>query len=281
MQPSRKRKRAPTSKHWCLTLNNPTGDDVVDPDDFTYLVLGREKGETGTPHLQGYCVFKNRVGLARAKKYWPRAHLEIKSKNSTYQECITYCQKGDDWQEWGTVPRTNKQIMEDRWELAYNFAKAGTLEEIEKSMLVRYYHAFKRIRQDNPARPARLKDVCGMWFLGPTGSGKSHRARALFPNLYDKPLNKWWDGYHGQHTILLDDVGKKQATWLGHFLKRWGDKFSFPAESKGTTHQIRPQRIVVTSQYTIAELFFDDPELIEALERRYTVTNVSRNKTFE
>lgn len=250
----------------------------MDETQFEYLILGREEGEEGTLHLQGYCVFVNRQYLAGAKKIWPRAHLEI--RRGTALEAITYCKKDGDWQEWGEKPITNKQRMTERWEQAYNLAKEGKLEQIEKCLLVRNYHAFKRIRQDNPDKPEELQDVCGLWYLGPTGSGKSHTARERFPNLYDKPLNKWWDGYRHEGTVLLDDVGPKQAPWLSYYLKRWADRYSFPAESKGTTHQIRPQRLVVTSQYTIRELYIEDLQLVDALERRFKVEEIMTNPDY-
>ncbi len=243
---------------------------------FEYIVLGREVSETGTPHLQGYCVFKNRKRLTGAKKVWPRAHLEIKSKHSTYEEAITYCQKDGDWDEFGVRPVSNSQKLKNKWELAFNLAKEGKLDDIEKDLLIRYYHSFKRIRQDHPSKPGELTDVCGMWFLGICGSGKSHTARAKFPDLYDKPLNKWWDGYRDEDVVLLDDVGPKQTSWVGHYLKRWADKYSFPAEQKGTTIQIRPKKIIVTSQYTIEQLFHDDDKLVSALNRRFTVTKIVR-----
>ncbi len=266
----------PRGKHWCVTVNNPTEADVPGIELLTYLVLGTEVGEGGTRHYQGFCCFKNRQYLGGAKRLFPRGHLELKSKNSTFAECISYCKKDGDWKEWGVQPISNAQRMTDRWNLAYKLACEGKFEDIEKDILVRHYHAFKRIRQDHPDKPFNLAKPCGYWYLGPTGCGKSHTARTKFPDLYDKPLNKWWDGYRGESTVLLDDVGPKQAVWLGYFLKRWGDKYPFPAESKGTTHQIRPQRIIVTSQYTIAELYHDDPLLLQALERRYKVVKIKR-----
>ncbi len=65
---AKNKSRGKRSKHWVLTLNNPTSEDGVEPNDFEYLILGKEVGEEGTPHLQGYCVFKNRQYLSGAKK---------------------------------------------------------------------------------------------------------------------------------------------------------------------------------------------------------------------
>ncbi len=96
--------------------------------------------------------------------------------------------------------------------------------------MIRYYHSYKRIFQDNPAPPADLEEVCGEWILGPTGIGKSYTARSENPGFFDKPINKWWDGYRGEEVVIVDDVDLHHKEWIGEKLKRWADRYSFPAE---------------------------------------------------
>jgi len=72
---------------------------------------------------------------------------------------------------------------------------------------------------------------------------------------------------------LLDDVDYNQNTWIGNFLKIWADHYPFIAEKKGGSQLIRPKRVVVTSQYTIDQLFVD-PELSSAIHRRFRVLSV-------
>jgi len=57
--PPSKKQRVSASKRWCFTHNNPNENDLVEMVEmFTRLgfdyVIGREVGEGGTPHLQGY-----------------------------------------------------------------------------------------------------------------------------------------------------------------------------------------------------------------------------------
>ncbi len=267
-------RRAPRGRHWCLTINNPEleaqyDESIIADLDLEYLIYGKEVGTSGTPHLQMYTCYINRKSLHQVKGDFPRAHIERMA--GTPKQASLYCKKDGDWEEFGVIPKTpaekSSEMLLETWEKAYELAKAGKIDEIRKDLLIRYYHAFKRIKQDNPARPADLDGVCGEWLFGPTGVGKSYQARKNNPDFYDKPINKWWDGYRNQNVVIIDDLGEGHATWIGPFLKRWADRYTFPAEEKNSTVQIRPKKIIVTSQYRIEQLF--QGEDLHALARRF------------
>lgn len=269
------------AKHWVYTVNNPNEDEKTGLFlvDYIYCIQGQEVGDDGTPHVQGYIVMKTKKRLGAMKKIMPRAHLEV--MRGTSQEASDYCKKEGDYIECGTLPVTaaeaGGQASKERFARNIALARSGRMDElmeIDPASLVQHYHSYKRIVQDYPQKPNHLDAVCGIWIWGATGVGKSRKARDDYPDsLYDKPCNKWWDGYRGEDTILIDDFDLGHKV-LGHHLKRWADRYSFPAEQKGTTLQIRPKRIVVTSNYSIESIFFEDDVLQEAIKRRFTVTHM-------
>ncbi len=72
--------------------------------------------------------------------------------------------------------------------------------------------------------------------------------------ILNKSINKWFDKWEPtQHKVLLLDDFSPCHTVLGHYIKQWADKYPFEAELKGAVlPPIRPEKIVITSQYAPA-----------------------------
>lgn len=70
---------------------------------------------------------------------------------------------------------------------------------------------------------------------------------------------------------MIDDLDAKEAPWIGKFLKLWADHYPFPAEIKGShLGLIRPDQIIVTSNWPIDEMF-TEPNVLKPLKRRFKV----------
>lgn len=97
------------SQRWMFTINNYTPEciynlrNLAEHDDVGYLVFGREVGEQGTPHLQGYIYFKKRFRRGAVARQIPRSHLD--AVRGTNLQASNYCKKGqqshDEWSEQG------------------------------------------------------------------------------------------------------------------------------------------------------------------------------------
>jgi len=198
------------------------------------------------------------------------AHWEmcIASWESNYE----YCTKDGDFTEHGVKPISQQQKGADeklRWELAWNAAKEGRMDDIPYDMRTRYMKTYKEVMRDHMQKPVDADGVTGVWIYGPPGCGKSRGARAKYPGAYLKAQNKWWDGYQNEEFVIIDDFDNGV---LGHHLKIWADRYSFLAEVKGGTLHIRPKVIVITSNYHLENAKFDwDPEMAEAIKRRFKV----------
>lgn len=105
-------RESPVSR-WVFTLNNWTQAEydtlITHATSGTlvkYVVVGREVGQNGTPHLQGFILFKpeHRYRLAQVRQIpgLQRAHLE--PARGTNEQAATYCKKDGDYFEWGRLP---------------------------------------------------------------------------------------------------------------------------------------------------------------------------------
>lgn len=92
-------KQQSAKKRWCLTLNNYTEDEekvlVEWISSNSSAILGKEVGESGTPHIQGYFELKRKLRFTALKKVacMKRCHLEEAKGNREQNE--VYCSKGN------------------------------------------------------------------------------------------------------------------------------------------------------------------------------------------
>jgi len=266
------------SRRWLFTLNNYTDAELaaLNNDTFEYVIAGKEVAPTtNTPHLQGYVLFKNNKSLLAVRKLMPRAHWE--TAKGTSDENITYCSKDGDFVEYGVRPKSKAQLAADvserqtaRWKAVIAAAKEGTCEEQFPGEFIRYNSTIKRLL--NRALPD-ISDYSGIWYYGPPGSGKSRTARQNYPVFYDKLINKWWDNYEDEESVIIDDISMDHG-FMGSYLKRWADHYPFRAEFKGGSMMIRPKNIIVTSNYTPAGIWPDDNMLVMAIQRRFKLVMI-------
>lgn len=261
------------SRAWCFTINNYTDDDgealAAIEEKVNYMIIGREGKDTDTPHMQGYVNMREAHTMsALSKKYMPRAHIEL-AKGSAQQNKV-YCSKEGDFAEYGTLPMDQKEKGakgKEYWDEQLVAIKAKDESKIDSRLMISHFSSVQCIAAKYAPMPPDAPDCCGLWYYGQAGAGKSRAARERYPKAYLKQKNKWWDGYQGEETVIVDDVDKYDVK-MAYDLKVWGDRYSFRAEMKGSTSPIRPLRVIITSQYRITDIW-QDAETQEALLRRF------------
>ena len=275
-------------RNWVVTINNYTGvpdaEFLKGPPPIKYLCFGKEVSSTGTPHLQMYVSFVNAV--AQPSQYFRRfGSGHFIPANGTAEQNAEYCSKEGDFTELGRRPLSHGEkgelggqlggqrggdMEQARWQMTWDLAKQGRIEEIPADIRIRHYSTINKIAAKYQKPPPKLSELDNLWLVGPAGTGKSTFVHDKYPGGYKKSMTKWWCGYNvddeGHSTVILDDLHPRWSE--KELLKNWADVFSFVAETKGGSMQIRPQRIVVTSNYTIEQvLLFRKPFCPQTGER--------------
>lgn len=241
--------------------------DKFAQDHCIYMIYGKEVGESGTPHLQGFMQLKTRLRITQLRKLGMKCHMEVRSKKSTPQEASDYCKKEGDYVEYGMLQNQGKRTDLER--VTELIKEGSTLQHVAEECPESYIKFHRGIAALKLAldRPYDHDDVRGYWFYGPPGTGKSRTARDENPGAYLKPQSKWFDGYAGEEAIILDDL---DTNVLGHYLKIWADRYACTGETKGGTINLRHKKFIVTSNYSIDCLWPEDKHMREAIKRRFT-----------
>lgn len=262
-----------TSRNFLCTLNLDSGDGWSDylkelkkNCGAEYICGQLEKGEKeGHLHIQFFVNFKQPQKIGRITKHDKRIHVEkVKVNNGADTYCMKEETRVEGPIELGVKPVkvNNKTDWEQVWKLAAN----GELDKIPASIRVIHYNKLKSIAKDN----IQFKDcdhLRGIWIYGKAGAGKSRWVREHCSPLYPKLCNKWWDGYQGEPYVVMDDMMPEHKC-LAQQLKIWSDRYDCILETKGGAVHSQYQWFIVTSQYSIDEIFSDDRDR-EALHRRF------------
>lgn len=241
-----------TCKHWCWTLNNYTEDEEQaiqarseDSPDIEYLIYGREIGENGTPHLQGFVSLRSRRSLSFVKNLLsPRLHLE--ARRGTVQQAIEYCEK--DGNVWSHGDRPAGQGERTDLKRVHVTIKQGkTLQEVAElhpQEFIRYHHGIAKLHSFYQAKRDWQTEVYVFW--GPTGTGKTKRAfQEAGDQAFIYPGCGWFDGYDGQDNVIFDEFtgGDFKLSYLLKLL----DRYPLRVPVKGSYMNWKPRKIWITS----------------------------------
>lgn len=271
------------SRGYCFTLNNYRKRDIksIKQIPCRYMVVGKEVGEQGTKHLQGYIYFDNARSFSSIKKLIPKAHIEA-AKGSPQQN-REYCTKDKDFFEAGDIPTQGKRV--DLNEVKKKIEEGTSVEQltIQDPML---YHQYGRTLN-------KLEDICmlkryrtemtkGIWLHGPADAGKTHIAmQGYTPDThYVHPVHDkgWWDNYRQQPTVIINDFRGGIAynellqlvdKWPHSVPRRGRQPIPFTSKLVYITSPLRPEEVY----YNLAE-----SDSLDQLFRRFEVVEVKPRK---
>lgn len=244
----------------------------ADDNDWTEYIVAEELHSDGGRHFHAYYKLKKPMKLREAPAFFHVLEHSCDCQPCrSCTACIQYCSKDGDY-----ISNIIEKVKNHRKRLTVssNTILTNTTAQAFEKRLITYgqarpYQYMRSILMSS--KTYNHHTTRGYWFVGPSGSGKSRAARftsLIKGDRYMKPQNKWWDGYENQPIVVLDDL---DTSTLGHYLKIWGDRYHFSAEIKGVNICPCYTHFIVTSNYTIEELFKDNLIMVEPIMRRFQV----------
>lgn len=276
-----------TARAWCFTLNNPTIEDpgflqlLVESTVFAKTIYyGCETGDSGTPHLQGIAIFTTPVRLGRIQRLFQKYNISschcTKCRNRS--AAIEYCGKEDPdpihlGDPFSGTP--GKRVdLESACSALLEHRDMNVFKTDYAAIYVKYHRGFEKLLISDGHIP-RTEPPDITWIYGPTGTGKT---RSVFE---EEDLNnlwlassslKWFDGYHGQDAVLIDDFRGNFCTF--HSLLRYLDRYPMDVPIKGGFAHWNPKRIYITSSKHPSQIYDVDEDVNQLLRRitriRYT-----------
>lgn len=252
------------SRNWCFTLNNYSEEEIQSIPNWkcAYVIYGKEVGENGTPHLQGYCELNKVCRLSAMKKLNERAHWE--SRKGTQKQARDYCMEDGDWVEFGVLKKQGERNDLDK---IRQQAEDDGMRGVTRNRNAQQIRVAEKYLTYNEEPRDWKPEVYWLW--GKTGTGKSRMARELcnVDDCYVKnDGTKWWEGYDGHECVIIDDF--RDSWWALTEMLALLDRYEKRVEYKGGSRQFRPRLIVVTCAVAPDECYRGTGERIDQLLRR-------------
>lgn len=274
-------------RKFVFTINNYTEEDVerIKSTNCIACVCSREVGAEGTPHLQGAIIFADSKSFTAVQKRLrppgsPGCFTAV--MRGDWDKQLSYCGKGEQSHaEWALDGRNGAHyglnaelIRQDPYieqQGARNdlvpFRDAILAGDSDLELVMAMPEMVARFpRFVNTVRAAAAEEVAvalptgskkmGAWIWARDGDeGKTGWVDRRHPGRYEKPSNKWWDGYAGEKVVLIDDPTPAWAPHLMGYVKQWVQEKPFIGEIKGGARSIRFEQIYICANFPPDEYF--------------------------
>lgn len=279
--------------NFTFTLNNYTTEELLQlkAHNWKYIVFGQEKGDEGTPHLQGFVQCK-RMRESAIQRVCKRLKPQYLYTTSTPSRAAIYCKKGEQPKdEWNTLkehgPNYGKNaVVYEAGTLQFQgkrndieavvdmIADEATNYDILHAHPKTYFKYYKNVAHVryviDKHNYKKFRKVDVIVRVGPSGTGKSRVPFELGGFIVPEYAPKlWMDGYEGEDIIILNEYTGQMK--IEDFLA-FTDGYPQGQPIKGTYIWPRWTKIYLTSNVHPEEWY--DEGLSERIKRRLTKIEV-------
>jgi len=235
----------------------------------TYWVVGEEVcPTTGKIHQHVYAELDKQRRFTALGHHFG-CHVEpIKkhpeTKKPMYYQAMMYVKKDGKFEEYGTPPEKpeepteKKRKREDIFVDCIKYARLNNLKQIRIEYPIEYVTHLPKWRMI----AAELKNTTSiynrkcLWIHGKSGIGKSRWASVTFPKAYRKnAMEEHFERYSDQDTIIIEDMLPEHKKSWNYLLLMISDIYAFTAKIRYGSVPLKHNTLIVTSNYSIEEIF--------------------------
>lgn len=247
---------------------------------------------TQREHWQGYMYFKSGKTMSAACRVWKSYNVSCQVANGTSVQNRIYCgasryekdgkikEANPLFQEHGTLPSQGKRTdLDSLKDEILGGRKVDDIIVEQPNLYHQYGRTLNAIEDIALRKRWRTEMTQGIWYVGATGKGKSHRAFENYhPDTHYKvPLEDkgWWDGYRQQDTVIINDFrGSIAYDTLLNMVDKW--PFDVPRRGKPPMPFIS-KTVIITSPLLPHEVYHnrDEKDDIAQLLRRFKIIQIS------
>lgn len=160
-----------------------------------------------------------------------------------------YCSKGTDVWKLGEPSTQGKRsdLIRVAEACRQSSTTLGSIASEFPVEFIKFNRGIERLLHYLQPRKQRDFKTSVFIYTGEPGAGKSKRARSeaeAFGTIYYKSRGRWWDGYTGEDSVIIDDY----YGWLKYDeLLKLFDRYPYRVETKGGSEIFNSRRIYVTS----------------------------------
>lgn len=255
--------------------------------EYTYLIAGQEQcPTTGNYHVDFYFEYPTTRRWTTENKKFVKTfgqgygHLEL--ARGTAGENLDYSSKEEgDFLSYGTpAPGQGfrQDLLQDRDDILSGKMTAEDICVANPARYHQYARTFHKLEDIALRKRFRTEMTEGIWYHGPTFTGKSHFAFSGYdPAIHYiwKNDNGWQDGYTGQDVCIINDFrGKIPYEELLTLVDKWPH---FVSRRGREPAPFLASKVIITSSLSPDRIYHnrDVEDSLEQLYRRFTIKHVT------
>lgn len=263
-------------RRFALTWNNYTADslDSIVNTGHSYIIVGQEVGDSGTPHYQIYVEYEQAKTFSSViKAFKKKAHVEVAKADAIKNR--EYCSKQKVLFEEGKPKKQGER--KDLKKIKETIKEGFGIKSMLESEVITSYQGLRCAESlMKYVEPQRTQPPKVFWRWGEAGVGKSKWVYENYTEVFT-PLNfKWWEGYDGHKTVLIDDLRGDFCKY--HEFLKLTDRYPFRVECKGGSRQFLAETIIITSPYHPTDIWNTIEDTNQLLRRITSIEEVIKLK---